>query len=279
MSGKEGLWVPNNQHDYDVFIAEHYPAPSLERLCLAWKEYDPYAEMVQAPGVYGIVREPSFNESFTCIASIDLCEVIRETDDALYRMRGDTIWKHGVPDKPSYSGERFPDHVIGPLVTVLMNAGEVQPVEGIDKIALILQDWRDNGVYVVANTSTLPGCELATISFFRKYLPSSFDGILLPRNHDGTAAKTKGWVLCQLIEKINPGIRAVFHIDDVTHHIVGVHNELDWHPQFTTFTPGYHHNENVVHGTRVWDEVQPQLNPLRVFLKADQLVQQLITKS
>ena len=120
----------------------------------------------------------------------------------------------------------------------------IEPVDGIDEMRTMLQQWRKKGVYTVANTSTLPGCEEGTIDFFKTYLPDAIDGILLPRNYDGTLAFTKGHAIANVIGLLRPSESAdivAVHIDDSPHHNIAVREQIGrlGNARVVTFQPEY----------------------------------------
>lgn len=240
-----------------------FAAPSIEELVNAWQQYIG-GTCQPAPVVFGAMRVPE--QTPTAIASIDLCEVVRQTSNAVRKARGrDHLPVKCVGDYADAYGEGTSQEC-GALVCQLMNDGMVPPVDGIERIAAILQSWRAHGVYVAANTSTLPGCELATFRFMSNYLPNSFDAILLPRNYDNSHHYTKGSAAADLTRALHaeklPSV--VLHIDDLAHHnesFIGAFDELGIEAK--TFSPHYagagtHHPSTVVSAT-----------PLESFIAAD----------
>jgi hypothetical protein len=101
-------------------------------------------------------------------------------------------------------------------------------------------------VYVIANTSTLPGCELGTIQDFSTTynLSDCFDGLLLPRNHDGRGTVTKATALKSASHDLGLDFAAIpfLHIDDSLHHIDGFVGEHAKHPAMALFIPEHADN-------------------------------------
>lgn len=226
-----------------MHLDDEYPVPSTSELIERWQAYQPEREVVEAPGVYGVVSIPE--EPPETFISLDLCEVLRETHKSLVRVEDTELVRmpnsiHRYGDGLSIAND------ILPIARVLMSNNLVSPVSDIEDIKDIIHEWRRNGAYVFANTSTLPGCELGTIDFFDKHLKGCFDGILLPRNHDGTLPATKGVVARDLVHKFHdeqtPTIRAI-HIDDTPHHNVSFRQEvasfLGSRGVVATFSPAY----------------------------------------
>jgi hypothetical protein len=89
----------------------------------------------------------------------------------------------------------------------------------------------------------LPGCERGTIDFFKQYLPDSFDGLLLPRNHDGTLPLTKGHAAANVVKMLPPADSEVigFHIDDSSHHNASFRQQMGQFAtaHIATFQPEY----------------------------------------
>jgi hypothetical protein len=257
------LWIPGAHLDLE------YPTPSDEELCEIWEDYTgkPSKSLTGICGVYIPLNQ---QQRPRAIASIDLCEVVRDTVVAL-----DAATGYEPVRRTSYSQQRWystanssPDiekSVVVSLVRVLMDAGHVQPVEGISEIRTILQDWRNNGVYCVANTATLPGCERGTIEYtLKQYLPNCFDAIVLPRNHDGSGSVTKANALVSLAKACGLSLATVpvIHIDDAAHHIQAFDDMFKHLPKYERFTPL--HSDN--HHAPVDSHTS---TPLEAFVKAN----------
>lgn len=257
---KGELWLPGQPLDHV------YPVPGTDELIEHWAETHGHADVIEAPGVFGAVRQPE--EEVGIVASIDLCEVVRGT---LHSMLG--VYAKDEADIQAYSsyGPNFDidgTRVVA-IVQALMNHGHVKPVEGIERIASTLRTWRLAGVYCVANTSTLPGCEKATIEFLDEYLEGCFDGVLLPRNHDGSGPITKGHALGFVTEAFVSTEGFALHIDDAPHHCEAVQahvGELLGEENVATVMPLYPGN-----GTPPGNTI-PADSPVHAFEIADSLV-------
>jgi hypothetical protein len=234
--GADQLWLPN----HGMTLDPEFPTPTSDELVRQWQDYSG-RQTVAAPGVFGAINLPE--GPVRALASVDLCEVVRNTHLGLRSLIE-------MPDEP-YSGNihRYCDGTpirtgedIQTLAQVAMANGCVEPVAGIDEIVDIMREWRENGIYVVANTSTLPGCEPATIDFFRQHMSGAFDGLLLPRNHDGSLPFTKGHaaaVVTTALATQREGLSAI-HIDDSPHHNVAFRNEVGrMTGNVRTFQPEY----------------------------------------
>lgn len=227
------LWLPGQDHK----LNQEYPVPSPTELQDAWATYVGSGEHVApAPGVFGVVRMP--NKPASAYASVDLCEVLRQTSAAVYQVEKN-------PEDPIACIHHYAEGLsitndTMPVVQTLMAGNCVPPVAHIDKITAIMRQWRQMGVYVFANTSTLPGCELSTIRFFQQYAPDAFDALLLPRNHDGSLPVTKGIAARNLLqlfgEHYGPRPVVAAHIDDLAHHNAGFRHALSELPSVTTAT-------------------------------------------
>jgi hypothetical protein len=232
-----GLWVPGQRME----LHDEYPVPAPSELARQWEEYMP-GETVEAPGVYGVLRVPE--QPPRAYASVDVCEVLRETHRGLRKVAeshgelySGNIHRYGS-GTPIASGED-----ITSVLQVLMTNALIEPVPGISEIGDILRSWRKERVYVVANTSTLPGYENGTINFFKTYLPDAIDGLLLPRNHTGDLPLTKGHAAANVIRHFPPEGKEVVavHIDDTPHHNIAFRRQLGEfeNAQVATFQPEY----------------------------------------
>lgn len=258
------LWTPGQGTE----LHAEYPVPTLQELIEHWQGYMP-GEVVEAPGVYGCIRLPDAPPR--AYASIDVCEVLRETHRGLRKVAeaSDAIYSGNIhrygEGTPITSGED-----ITTVLQVLMTHCLIEPVDGIKEINTILQEWRRKGVYVIANTSTLPGCEKGTIDFFKSHVPNSIDGILFPRNHDGALPFTKGHAVANVITFLgsgSPDITAV-HIDDSPHHNIAVREQVgaQGRTRVATFQPAYPSHLPVDAGSVV------TRTPVEAFQAADQFL-------
>lgn len=233
LSSSHELWVPGQGND----LSAEYPVPPQEQILEKWLEYNPDANTIEAPGVYGVMAKPaSAPEVFI---SLDVCEVMRESHLAIRsvvfaneeRFSGN-IHKYGF----GTCLQRAADYQA--VLRALVNSGNTQPVPDIDKISRIIEEAADDGAYIFANTSVLEGAELGTIDFFKKHIPKGLSGVAFPRNHHGTLPLTKGVVFKNVVDEFSDPNTEVFamHIDDTPHHNVSVRQEMAKRPQSTTVT-------------------------------------------
>lgn len=231
-------------------FAEAHPEaqrdPNPEELLQDWNTlYDSDTAHI-VPGVLGVMRTTGEDRPWALV-SVDLCDVVRETARDFMKLGGFTIdaagetYGYGVPfgvgDKPA---------IVTRMVQGVMIRDNISPVEGIDTIKEILQEKREHGAYVIANTSTLQGCERATLRWMKTYLPDCFDGLVLPRNYDGNGSTTKGSVKLAVAKELqqlgtSTTITYTQHIDDAPHHIravreasheMTVYNHSDFTPRY-----------------------------------------------
>lgn len=258
------LWLPGQE------LHTEYPIPSNDELQDMWKNYHAeQATVASCEGVLGVYRVP--DEPVRAIASIDLCEVIRDTAGALAEATGtrDIVTPGTYAGGTWYDGNRtsrdYEARVITSVLQVLMSEGHVPPLEDIPAVASLLRRWRANGVYCVANTSTLPGCEAGTITHtLGRDLPDCFDALILPRNHDGSGPLTKAKALGVLATEA--GIDAphlpIVHIDDMPHHIQGFRDHYTGRV-LGLFSP-------IMKGLVVTDPLVQSETPLAAFERAEQ---------
>ena len=238
----DDVWLPGKS------LNEHYRIPTDEQLAaeLGRGRRGEYAAL---SNVFGSVRVPAEHERIEAVISLDLCEVIRLTAQAIAATGGKDFFDSNDYIKGLWEDERFhgeiePDYAyytLQPIAQVMINNDLVDPVAGADEIYGILKRWQQNGAYCVANTSTLPGCELGTVQFLNKHYPGCFDGIVFPRNHDGTSPLTKADALSEVLNELaaqGHTPKYAMHIDDTVHHIQGM-LEKSPHPQTFCFLPIY----------------------------------------
>jgi hypothetical protein len=211
------IWVPGFHLDAD------YPTPHDEQMRELWTEHMGVNEAVSTNKVFGVFTPPAM--SVKAVASVDLCEVIRETQMSLFDATGVTgnhnsNYSCGTWYDPERVGESKERSIVVSVARVLIDKGLVKPVDEIEKITDILAGWRKAGIWVIANTSTLPGCEPGTIKHtLAKSTSSQFDGIVFPRNHDGNGTVTKATALKTIIDEagVSPDV-PIIHIDDAYYH-------------------------------------------------------------
>jgi len=231
------LWVPGK----NIELHDEYPVPSSTELQNKWLGYVGEGKVIEAPGVYGAVRMP--DRPPRAYASIDVCEILRETHRSMRKIEEpeprvlSSI--HRYADGLSFNNS----HDVASVLQVMMTNALIEPVPDINEIAQIMKNWRERDIYVFANTSTLPGCENGTIDFFSTYLPDCLDGILLPRNHDGTLPLTKGHAARNVMEAFRGTGEQVIavHIDDTPHHNIAFRTQVGTIPnsKVATFLPEY----------------------------------------
>lgn len=230
-------------------ITCEYPVITQDELGEAWQHY---AERTDEPTDMGDLLGVAYipEQQPTAFISVDLCEVVRSTCASLWAMEQpfgtpiENIHGYGAGMKRIHE-----DDDITKYVTALMNNDLVRPIDGIDQISNLTRKWRKDGAYVFANTSTLPGCEAATVRYLGERMLGSFDAILFPRNHENnTGIMNKGIAGRLLIEQCmqafpepsEHGIPAI-HIDDLSHHLASFQREVGELPyaNVTTYQPLY----------------------------------------
>ena len=182
------LWIPGENYALD----DEYPTPTQDELRDLWQAYsEPQAVVAPIPGAFGAMRMPDAPP--TAYVSLDICEVVRHTNVGIQAVERSGQHMLDNPQKSIHVygegctyQENYAD--IQTLAQVLIEGDFIEPIDGIDQMRHMLQRWRRAGAYIMANTSTLPGCEPGTIRFFDRFLAGGFDAILLPRNHDSHAS-------------------------------------------------------------------------------------------
>lgn len=244
---RDQLWLPGMTLEHD------FPVATPEQLVEAWECYDGRTpEIVE--GVLGVFVPPS--QPPKAIASVDLCEVIRETSIALDHATGYEPSRRGhyskdrwfLGDHHGEHGDKFDMSFKTAVFQAIMSRALVPPVDDIEAIKLIMMRWRAEGVFVIANTSTLSGCEVGTITKqLKTYVPDCFDGIVFPRNHsgnEGDMTKARALNLVTDQAKIDAHAVPLVHIDDTVHHNDTMLRHFSGHPNITVVIPRHADNEH-----------------------------------
>lgn len=217
-------------------------------------------------------------------AVLDLCEVVRETGIAVARMGGgglDEVFnpEEGTADYGNHFLNFTRDDMIKITVQIMMDHDLIDAVQFHEALTAFMQRWKAAGTYIVADTSTLPGCEKNTIDFLERYYPSCFDGILLPRNHDGNGRTTKADAFAAAQNAIALWYgkeiydAPIVYIEDTPHHTTAFKERF---PNSKIFMPEYDWNTHHTQNSDV--TVVPQhLGTVDSFIAADNhLMRQLI---
>jgi hypothetical protein len=216
------LWYPGQSLDNE------YPTPTDSELRAYFADYRPDAADIRSTsGVYGVYSAVP-TQGIRAIASIDVDEVIRNSTSALRAVTGVTdsskLYDDGTWFDKSVRGEAYKQNIVTSVLRVAINAGLVPPMPQINAMRAIAQSWRRQGIYCVANTSTLPGCEPGTIRYaLGRDMPGCFDAVLFPRNHYGQDPLTKAVAVGLLASELEIDLQAlpIVHIDDTDYHITG----------------------------------------------------------
>lgn len=265
-----GFWT------FDTILDAHFNVPSAHELALSWQEHNGAKDFVNLDSIFGVCEQPS--EKPSVIISLDLCEIVRETGPSLTR-----IYSHETPSAEDEYGVYYGDKVLGGdaqmargiLLPHLMHLDHVSPVPFSEAIAAFIGRWREHGAFIIANTSTLPGCELSTVRFLSEHYPRVVQGILFPRNHDGQGPTTKAAILQDTIGKIsqstgyNLSTTPTLAIEDAYHHAVGYTEDPN---DIQVFMPAYSWNlplENTEDVIRV----EQQFGTLDTFIAVDEYLQ------
>lgn len=251
--------------------------PSPEELVDIWREHHAANRVITLRhGRLGVCELPSRQP--TAVLSLDLCEVLRETGLSLTRLDGD-IGDSAMHDYNMFYGDGVlgddPQRARELLLPELMHYEQVPPVPYSGAITAFMARWREHGVYIIANTSTLPKCELSTIRFLSQRYPDTVHGILLPRNHDGNGTTTKADILLQAKHTINEVTG--FNLNDIPTVAIedAYHHAVDYteHPSNThVYMPAYSWNSPLEDHENV-TRVEQQFGTLDTFIAVDEYLQ------
>lgn len=211
-------------------LPESSPDPDIQKL---WQAYTGQTAHALSEVVSAYIHPTRHTHS---IASVDIDELLRDTSIGFGRVVGlNTVrgqYSRETPfdeytckDKTETQNRRsFVDFAIRAAIYT----GAAKPDEDIESLAETLRKWRTNGVYVVANTAGLEGCDTATIGFLQEFLPGCFDAVLFPRNHDGNGEVTKVEALKLLAETTGMELSdmPLAFLDDMEHQLTDAINTL-----------------------------------------------------
>lgn len=262
---KPELWYPGGPN-----LDADYPNATDEQFIELWSKYSHgLAEARALHSVYGVYNLP--DKPIKAIASIDACEVLRDTSIAFKKVVGLRPRRtYDYAEDSWITRDQPPEYerqVVTDSLRVLMSLGLVPPVEHSTAIGSILRSWRRQGVYTTVNTSTLPGCEIGTITYTlgRDY-PDCFDAIIFPRNHDGKGLVTKATALNDLA--LETGLPSqdvpVVHVDDAVHHMQDFIGRQLLFPDLSLFIPEHETNRDKL------DSELYYASPLDAFLGVDE---------
>ncbi len=247
-----------------------YPTPLSEDLIPLWESYS--EEPAKAlKGVLGVFSAPK--TKITDIISLDLCEVVRESSQALHDATGvplddsGAFYQQGTWYAPEVVGREFERSITVSILQVLINNHLVHPVQYISGISSIVRNWRNSGAFVVANTSTLPGCEPGTISHtLQKTLPGCFDGIVFPRGYDNDGEITKNQALAIICAEAGVDYEKlpIMHIDDSNGHHGAFRSASSDRSDVTLLAP-------IAKGREAPDAHYQFKTPIEAFMHADML--------
>jgi len=269
------LWLPSSE------VEPHFRIPSREDLEGAWRIAHGADVFLDLPdNIYGACAVPEENP--TGYAVLDLCEVVRETALGVLKIRGGTLDDMVVDEQGSsldygsthngWAEHEDPQQKRQLIIQELMHYDLIPPVKMSEGIKALILSWKQKGVYVVADTSTLPGCELSTIAFLSRQYEGCFDGILLPRNHDGKGDVTKADAFMETQRAIVAmhGEEAykgpIVFIDDAAHHAIAF---ADAFADADIIMPEYEWNRVCEENSRI-DRVTQTIGTIDAFVLADQ---------
>lgn len=205
---------------------EDYTTPATpQEILSAWSKFHnvPEDELAIPDGVPGVVHRAT--EPVVSVMSVDLCEVIRNTCVASFKVRN-VPWPYKESEATSEYGRGGATQLeIDAAVRKAANEGTGIPTfPDMYDIRNRLNMARQLGVFALANTSMIEGCELGTIDKrgLGRYAQGAFRGIVFQGSYDGTGNKPKKpEALLMALEAagINPLLADVAHIDDSPRHL------------------------------------------------------------
>lgn len=267
-----GFWTFDGEQE------SMFDTPTLQELVEQWK-FSHQTDTMPLQNGYGIYEPTS--DSPTAFVSLDLCEVVRQTGNSLQLFlypHADALLASNPSATLAYNDfyskwqgcETSSQDYNRLALQQIMHNKHVLPVPFADAIQVFLQRWKEAGVYTIANTSTLPGCERSTIEFLSEHYPSSVRGILFPRNHDGQGKITKPSILSELKQELQEissnDVESIptIAIEDGEHHVRAFLED----PNLHIFTPEYFWNRQF-DGTPMVSRIQQGLGTIDTFIAVD----------
>jgi len=271
------FWLPSMEEN-------RYSVPTQQELTNIWQRENGTRELLELDErIYNVAEIPDTPPA--AYISVDLCEVVRHSGLSLLKMRGGTLEDMVVDDETNnfdYGSEinGWPEEIARTnrqkYLQEFMHHQVVEPVPFSDSIGAFLRKWRAQGAYVIANTSTLPGCEESTIEFLAQQYPGCFAGILLPRNYDGKGPVTKFDSLDEVRRMVDATLtvttrdKPIVAIDDAAHHALAF-DRADANVQ--AIMPEYKWNRGVdTVGSRIV-RIAQGFGTVDAFIHADQYLQ------
>lgn len=231
------IWLPG------MTLDTLYPSPSAEDLIPLWEDYSE-EPAIAVNGVLGVITPPK--RKITDIVSIDLCEVIRESMQALHEVTGvslsdpNTFYQDGTWYDRKIIGKERQEAINASVLQIVINNGLVKPVPYISAIRAAVKSWRGDGAFVVANTSTLPGCEPGTINrTLKDTMLACFDGIVFPYGYDNNSKISKSQALAFACRDagVDYDNLPILHIDDSDGHHGAFRTSLSDRSDVTLLAP------------------------------------------
>jgi hypothetical protein len=213
--GIEQLWRSVAEQDTSLEVQERWAAYTGK-------------EVYSLPEIAGAYTQPT--RRIHSLVSIDIDELIRNTSVAFGKiMNLNTVRGQYSRDTPvdEYTCEDEAETArrraaVSLAIHAVIQNGLAEPDDDIGLLVTSLQEWRKNGVYVVANSSGLEGCDADTVKFLQEFLPDCFDAVLFPRNHDGLGGLTKVGAVQELAQATGMELSdmPVAFLDDMEHQLI-----------------------------------------------------------
>lgn len=261
---------------FDSARESQFNTPSPEALVSIWRRNHGQARVLQlTDGYYGVCEIP--DEKPAAIISLDLCEIVRETGNSVARMYGHDLTSahYGEQISGLEDNQALREKIVFTAIQELIHNKIVTPVPYAEAIHTFLRNWRAQGVYILANTSTHEGCEPGTIRFLDEHYPGAAQGILFPRNHDGNGSITKARILQEAKDEIDWQLGS--NLDDVPTIAIedALHHGLDYKRQgIPVFMPAYSWNEPLEHHKGI-TRVEQRFGTADTFAEVDQHLRKL----
>lgn len=194
-----------------------------DQLMVDWAQHHEVAmtKLVSTDQPLAVLRLPDEQEKPRAVLSLDRDEVLHMTGGAcIAHYTGDTSWSERLTNRYDLAG--IGDGTISTTVRHVTNNHLALPVVNYLDIAQELREMRAAGVYVVATTAIISGCERAVAQSLAQHYKGGFDGVIFSRGHlEATSTKPRSLISALGAVGIALDDMPVGHIDDTSRHVRG----------------------------------------------------------
>lgn len=213
----------------EVLVATTGTPPPSDQLMADWAHHHAVAasDLISVDQPLAVLRRPGEHEKPKAVLSLDRDEVLHMTGGAcIAYYTGDASWSERLTNQYELAG--IEDGTISTNVRHVTNNHLALPIANYLDIAQELREMRAAGVYIVATTAIISGCESAVAQSLAQHYKGGFDGVIFSRGHlEVTSTKPRSLISALGAVGITLGGMPVGHIDDSSRHVHGFLNAAD----------------------------------------------------